>query len=319
MSHATLFTSPKQGGILQSSGFLDLPSLMALSRTCKAHALDELSLLLWIENEVTRTPKCYTMEEIIYFLRELYRGESPSWLKRWLKRDDDDHAITVTRDMLSEAVVLRYEVMVDKMLRTVPLSQLFPMVRERDHKGEIMLHLAARSGKIECTATILDRLYPERERLRAVSTANQYGETVLHCAAQSSNIECFNKVLSIYPESERVQAVNRQDNIGMSVLHCAAESRTFECVKTILALYADATERLHAVSQPDKLGRNVLHCAARSDNIKCIKAALSLYPESQRQAALHIQTRSGKSVLDLMCVETSTYIMEWLSKLQLKS
>ncbi len=32
-----LFTSPMQGGILQSSGFLDLKSLVSLSRTAKVN------------------------------------------------------------------------------------------------------------------------------------------------------------------------------------------------------------------------------------------------------------------------------------------
>ncbi len=71
-SPLVLFASPKQGGILQSSGFLDLKGLMALSRTAKAHALDELSLILVIENEITRNHKCHTMEEASDFLRGLY-------------------------------------------------------------------------------------------------------------------------------------------------------------------------------------------------------------------------------------------------------
>ncbi len=59
----TLFVSPKQGDILQSSVFLDLNSLMSLSRTCKAHAFDELSLIQLIENEITRN------HQVMEFLR----------------------------------------------------------------------------------------------------------------------------------------------------------------------------------------------------------------------------------------------------------
>ena len=51
-NHTTLFAAPKQGGIVQSSGFLDLKSLVALGRTCKSNALDELSLIPLIENEM---------------------------------------------------------------------------------------------------------------------------------------------------------------------------------------------------------------------------------------------------------------------------
>ena len=51
--HVVLFASQKQGGILQSSGFLDLKSLMALGRTAKSNAFDELSLIRLIEHELT--------------------------------------------------------------------------------------------------------------------------------------------------------------------------------------------------------------------------------------------------------------------------
>ncbi len=127
-----LCASPKQGGILQSSGFLDLKSLMALSRTCKAHALDEQSLIQLIENEATRTHVhggsssvevvVKTMDEAIDFWRNIYRHRS--LLKQWLERDGSGsgsgalESIKVTRDMLIDA--LPYEVMLVQMLRTVP-------------------------------------------------------------------------------------------------------------------------------------------------------------------------------------------------------
>ncbi len=60
MYQTTLFSAPKRGGILQSSGFLDLKSLIALSQTAKAHAFDELSLIMLIENEITRHHNVHT-------------------------------------------------------------------------------------------------------------------------------------------------------------------------------------------------------------------------------------------------------------------
>ncbi len=56
---------------MQSSGFLDLRSLVALSRTCKAHAYDELSLIIFIENELTRNHGVQTMEDAIDYLNSL--------------------------------------------------------------------------------------------------------------------------------------------------------------------------------------------------------------------------------------------------------
>ncbi len=59
-----LFFAPKHGGILQSSCFLDLQSLMALCQTCKAHAFDELSFIRYIEHELTRDHDVHTSEAI---------------------------------------------------------------------------------------------------------------------------------------------------------------------------------------------------------------------------------------------------------------
>ncbi len=66
-----IFSAPKRGGIVQSSGLLDLKSLMALNRTCKTNMIDELSLILLIENEITRNHGVETMEEAIEFWQEV--------------------------------------------------------------------------------------------------------------------------------------------------------------------------------------------------------------------------------------------------------
>ncbi len=89
MSHSTttLFVSPKRGGILQSSGFLNLKSLMALGQTCKANAFDELSLILLIENEITRHHGVKTMQEAIAFWRKVNDEKEYPLFRPWLERD----------------------------------------------------------------------------------------------------------------------------------------------------------------------------------------------------------------------------------------
>ena len=67
---------------MRSSGFLDLKSLMALSQTCKAHALDELSLIIFIENEMTRNHGVQTMEEAIAFWRKVRQRDEFECLGR---------------------------------------------------------------------------------------------------------------------------------------------------------------------------------------------------------------------------------------------
>ena len=271
-----LFVSPRQGGILQSSGFLDLPSLMSLSRTCKAHALDELSLIQLIENEITRNHKCHTMEEAIYLLRRVYRV---SQLKRWLERNvGHQHAkstisIIVRRDMLSVAV--RYEVMFTKMLRAIPEYERLPMMRERTRYGGTLLHAAARWGNVVSIQLIL-ALYPsESERLKAVSMQDTYARrTVLHYVAQSGSFECFEAILALYPESQLLSALSMRDRYGGSVLRRAAQANNIEMIQTIL----------------------------------------SLYPESERQPVLDQKAHNGLTVLDEMDGKTRGSIVEWLSR-----
>ncbi len=205
MSHpttlATLFVSPKRGGILQSSGFLDLKSLMALSRTCKANMIDEQSLTLFIESEITRQHGVDTMEEAIDFLRNIYRWSS---FKRWLQRDYQ--SILVSKGMLSFATL--YEVMLAKMLRTVPTeSERYQLVSEKDkHGGGTLLHYVTRSRNPESIRTVL-ALYPESEHLNALSLQDNDGRTVLHCAVIYSHVESTKLILTSFPAEERLQAV----------------------------------------------------------------------------------------------------------------
>mgnify|MGYP001034896271 CR=1 FL=1 len=101
MDHSTLFVSVKQGGILQSSGFLDLQSLISLGQTCRANMIDELSLILLIENEMTRNHGQSTMKGAIDFWREVSSG-SNSILKPWLERDG-----TTTVDLLKNMMSMK--------------------------------------------------------------------------------------------------------------------------------------------------------------------------------------------------------------------
>ncbi len=268
----TLFVSPKQGGILQSSGFLDLKNLMALNRTCKANMIDELSVMLLIENEITRYHGVNTMKEAIDFWR-LVCHRYPL-LKQWLGRDGSNcvESITVTRYMLSDAAL--YEVMLAKMLRTVPTQP---------------------------------------ERLQLVSRKCAWtGETVLHCAAYSGNPESIRLILALYPETELLRIVNVQDDYGWVALHCAARSGNFESIETILDVYPES-ERLQALNTTNHEGETVWHRVADSNNIECIKAVLSLLPESQRLQAANRKNENGYAMLDDMNEETHTAIMRWLS------
>ncbi len=274
MTELTLFVSPKRGGILQSSGFLDLKSLMALNRTCKAHAIDELSFMLLIENEITRNHGVKTVEEAIDFWR-LVCHKYPL-LKQWLGRDGSNcvESITVTRYMLSDASP--YEVMLVKMLRSLPTqSERLQLVGEQGRFGRTPLHNAAIPGNCNSLKTILF-VYPESERLKAVSRVDDYGWTVLHCAVSSGNPESIRLTLSVYPESERYHLVNETGRFGSTILQCAASSGNVESMKLILALLP---EWLSQQSESGRSSEKRSHDSALQDE----EVDVEPLPEAKRQ------------------------------------
>ena len=252
---------------------------MALSLTCKAHALDELSLILLIENELTRCHGVQTIKKATSLWRKVYRN---SLLKRWMNRNDTttDEPIRVTRQMLSETVYHCFEVMFHKMLRAVPEFECLRMVSDPGDNGWPLIHSVVSSGNSEAIRAILDHC-PESERSQVATFQDNYlNRTVLHCAAESGNIECIKLILSYHPESEYSRAVRSQDKMGATVLHCVARSGNLECIKLVLDHYPES-ERLQAVSTQGTNGETVLHMVARSGNCESLEAILALYPKAQ--------------------------------------
>ena len=325
-----LFISPKRGGILQSSGFLDLKSLVTLGQTAKSNVLDELSFIIFIESELTRHHNIKTMKEAIAFWRETCRNPV---LRPWLTRDHSYRsrhhqqrgesiavALEVTREMLSYAVT--YEVMLAKMLRIVPETEILQLMKTKDERGKTLLQRAAEYGNHASLHSILT-LYPESDRFNAVGDKDSfYGDTVLHRACSSKNPESIKAIirllpksehmravtieddysktkllhvasrcgmilyiLSLFPESEWLQISSIRDSDGTTALHHAAELGDVEAVRTLLSLYPES-ERLQAVRMKGLNGRTVFHVAAKSGNVDCINTVLGLYPESERRQAL---------------------------------
>ncbi len=181
---------------------------MALGQTCQANMIDELSLILLIENEMTRDHGVKTKEDAIAFWN--FVRSDYSLLTEWLDRDycsvaadadaDASEPITVTREMLAEAV--RYEVMFVKMLRTLPRSEQVHIVCEPNNLGVTTLHAAAFSGNIQTVKTILS-FYPECQHLHLVSKRDDYGRTVLHHTADSGSVKMIQFLLGLWPDSRR--------------------------------------------------------------------------------------------------------------------
>ncbi len=151
-----------------------------------------------IVNEITRCHGVKTMRKAIDFWRRMCR-ENPL-LKQWLGRDysdysrnDAEQSIKVTLDMLSDTT--RYEVMFDKMLRTIPMQPL-QHAREQGACGMAFLHYAAQFGSTQSLEAIL-ALYPESERLQALIVQDIEERTGLHYAAISGNVESIKLILAL--------------------------------------------------------------------------------------------------------------------------
>ncbi len=276
--YPTLLVSPKQGGILQSSGFLDLMSLMSLSQTCKANALDELSLILLIENDLTLCHKVETMEEAIAFLKEVYR-KSPE-VKRWLNRESFEK-VTLN---------VEYDVMLAKLLRVEPDSEHFRIVRQTDRREMNLLHHAAERGNFESVKVILD-LLPESKRVQLLGTTYGRGRSLFDDAVRSKDIECVEYLLGIYPESERLKILKDR-----RLLHVAADSGDVEWIRTILEFYPKS-ERQDVIRMQDSYGRTVLGRSVDSGSPEAIQFVLSLYPEPERFKVVSKQNQNGGTLL----------------------
>ncbi len=203
-----------------------------------------------------------------------------------------------------------YDVMLVKMLRTVPESQRAKIVIQPVRSGRSILHCAASEGYHESTLTILS-FVPESERLRIVSERCPTDRSsVLHLAAASGNLELVKSILTLYPESERFCAVTSRDMRQRTVLFMAVISENLELIEFILMLFPEF-QRLQVMDMHNSEGETALHFVARRGNIEalklgdgrtilhhvafsaksdCIKSILSALPESQRLQATSLRS-----------------------------
>ncbi len=312
-----LFVSPKRGGILQSSGFLDMKSLTALSQTCQSNAYDELSLIQLIENELTRNHQVDTIGEALVFWKDANR-KLP--LCEWLERADNT-SIVPTREMLFDAV--EYDVMLDKMLKAIPESQVLQAMTERDELDMTVLHRAAFVGHVESVRLIINRL-PVSERLSVLMMKNGMDQTVLHCATFPNDPALIQFFLNMLPESHLGQFVSTPDTDGRTALHWAAYVDNFESIQLMLTPLPE-TPRTQLVNMRDASDMTVLHYVARSCNPAALLDIIALVPESQRLETLcvhnlwmptifHILASTDQPQLQQQQVDTLKEILAQLSE-----
>lgn len=246
-------------------------------------------------------------------------------MRRWLRRAEfEPEALTdLAIQALPAAAGKGFEVMLEKLLQAIPVTQRLGAAACVNERGRTALHRAVRSGNTLAFQLMFD-LYPEAERLAAVKQVDGNGDSLLHLAAMTGNWDIFQAILRLYPETERlaaVQAINHDNKnvlyfaaspyaafqvymlyqnlpeparalfvqtynkLPDSLLYWAMPPHNSHILKEVLALYPEA-ERLAAVQAADNSRTMLLHEAARWDGVNRIMAILALLPEMQRLEAL---------------------------------
>lgn len=327
-----LFVSPSRGGILQSSGFLDLKSLIALSRTSKEHAIDESSVILLIENELSRNHGATTFHEAMNYY---WRAHAWHRMKNWLERESS--SMVPDADTLVRAG--HFEVALAKMLRAFPKSQHLKALHMVNEYGYTVLHTAARASNCDSIKLIM-ALYTDsahRQALHALSDVQHTvsydkdpgfqrselldlrdygGYAVLHYAHQSWNLDTIRYILELHTESQLLNVLAMQDRKQKTILHYAAYAYCHQAVELFLLLLHSCPTSQYAqlLSMRDNDGNTVLHCAIPWNSFETIRHMIELSPESQRLTIVEMTGASGDTVLHCTALwghyEATKYIFE---------
>ncbi len=343
--YPTLFAAPKQGGILQSSGFLDFKSLMVLRRTAKATMFDEISLIQSIENELTTRHQVRTIEEALAFWRTVYGNLD---LEDWIQPRGTPMIIP-SFDVMRGAV--KYEVMLTKMLRLDP--KCVQTLNEQCFSGFTILHSATTSPCNTASVKAILNMVPESQRLQIVSKQCKS----MHCnplhwvsnlepviavlemlpASDRSHVmsmpdiydrspliwtthpnrindSSIETLMDLLPESERFQVVSAQDKWGMTALHCAVKLHNHNYIKIILSKLPESQRSKVVCLQYNRDGSTILHWAADEDDLESIKTILGLLPESHRLQVVSVQDTNGITVLHYASSAICDLIKELLRK-----
>ncbi|HHT0595008.1 TPA: ankyrin repeat domain-containing protein [Legionella anisa] len=174
--------------------------------------------------------------------------------------------------------------------KVIPEPERLKAVTTPNEERETVLHLIANNP--EQIQEVL-KLIPESDRLKAVTTPNEERETVLHLIA--NNPEQIQEVLKLIPEPERPALIKEKNKYGDTILHTAASDP--EAVKAILELIPES-ERLVLINEKNKSGNTVLHKAAIKYP-EAVKAILELIPAPDRIALIQEKFQKDKTILHL--------------------
>ena len=232
-----------------------------------------------------------------------------------LEKNDYDYTLFYTQS--------RFPDMLEWMLDKLPERQRLDAVKKF---GGVLKMVANRPELIPMIVT----LYPQEERLLAVSQKDIFGNSLLKEAI--TNATSFKWLLALYPTAkERFAAVKEKGESGVTLLEKAISYH--EVLRSVLELYPiqDLIEALQTVGSkgldllwlacthlaslqvilefvpieifivsPSRLGQyeTTLHAMAASSRHHSFKLFLEHIPEEQRLSVLQTKLTSGATILD---------------------
>lgn len=154
--------------------------------------------------------------------------------------------------------------------------------RARDDNQRSALHLAARSGSVECVEFLLGAMGKDAAREVAA-----HGETALHEACSKRKHLCAKALLA-------TSDPNAKGVTGLTALHYAALSGSSRCVKVLLDAKGESASDVGALCEG---GRTALHYAARSGYSNVVSLLMPLSDldakDNAGRTALHLAALGG--------------------------
>jgi ankyrin repeat protein len=170
------------------------------------------------------------------------------------------------------------------------------LLREKDKRGQIPLHIAIAQGRPLQTVRLLEELAPE-----TLHAAGPDGAVALHVAARSSDeAGGFDTEEWLVSENRRALAV--EDSNGRLPIHVAARFSTRDIVLLLAAEYQDGL-----VSRAND-GMLPLHIAARCAELEVVQVLANIVP-----AALGTPTSDGMLPMHIAARYAELEVVQWLA------
>lgn len=226
----------------------------------------------------------------------------------WENISAEEQIILFTKDTGKEDTLLQYAIIhgalesCEFILQKLPELSIPDLLKERNKKGDILLHALIKQGRTEILTCLLGKISKE-ERLKILMEKDAEANTALHLAAKS-NINGTSSLLALlgYLSSEELLFLVSEPNIfGKTIIQIAAEYKIAEYNSpdrlTTLLLALPKASRLVVLTENNRFGDSPLQQAAKNPNHKVWDSLSKLLSQEDRKKLLDDETRGSQYAL----------------------